>query len=139
MKKPTLYLYRGIPGSGKSTAAQKNHDVDFIFEADDYFWLDGINGTFIYNYDTDLISDAHRHCLWKTMVALQKGYSVAVANTFTQLWEMKSYINFAKENDILVVVYRMTKEYQNVHGVPDDKIRQMKARFQDYDGEILIG
>jgi predicted kinase len=82
MKKPTLYLYRGIPGSGKSTAAQKNHDIDFVFEADDYFWLDGV--TFIYNYDTNLISDAHRHCLWKTKVALQKGYSVAVANTFTQ-------------------------------------------------------
>lgn len=137
--KQKLFLYRGVPGSGKTYQASHNPNIDFHFEADDYFWIEGQPfGSFEYCFDSALLPDAHKHCLWKTMVALQKGYSVGVANTFTRIWEMQQYLDFAKDNDIEVVVIRCTGEYENVHGVPANKVKQMKDRFEDYEGEILV-
>jgi len=134
-----LILYRGLPGSGKSTAARKA-SVDYVFEADDYFnmwpYVGAGNGSVgvSYWFSGEHLRDAHKWCLWRTTEALRWGYTVAVANTFTRLSEMQPYLDLGYDT----TVYRMTKNYGSVHGVPKDTIDKMIWRFQDYEGEILL-
>ena len=66
--------------------------------------------------------------------ALSRGYSVAVANTFTRISEMQPYFDLGYPT----TVYRMTKQYGSVHEVPKDTIERMVWRFQGYEGEILL-
>lgn len=136
MDKGKLYLYRGLPGSGKSTAAWKNFDVDFVFEADEYFSIveDKTGYDRHYWFDPDRLQDAHRYCQWRTQQALDRGYNVAVANTFTQLWEMKPYFAMTEN----VFVYRCTGGFKSIHNVPDDVIKRMSERFEVYPGEIYL-
>ena len=63
---------------------------------------------------------------------------VYVSNTFTRVWEMQKYIDLANHHNAELVVYRCTGNFDNVHGVPSDKVQQMKERFEDCDGEIYV-
>jgi len=127
-----LTLVRGLPGSGKSTYARKlgleNH-----FEADMFFEKDGE-----YKFDPSKIKDAHEWCQSQTRAALKKGESVVVSNTFTQHWELKPYLDMAKELGAEVKVIRMTTDFGNIHGVPEAVINNMKERFEDFPGEEVI-
>lgn len=135
MDQGKLYLYRGLPGSGKSTRAGNNFDLDFIFEADDYFNVkDTVGDSAGYWFDPDRLHDAHRYCLWRTKQALNRGYNVAVANTFTQIWEMKPYLAMTPS----VFVYHCTGNFKSLHNVPDSVIHRMKLRFEAYPGEIFL-
>jgi hypothetical protein len=57
---------------------------------------------------------------------------IVVSNTFTQEWEMKSYFNLAEIHGY--TVYSLVVENRhggvNEHGVPADKLEQMKNRFE---------
>ena len=56
----TLYIVRGLPGSGKSTFAKQLVSHDFLVcEADKYF-IDKETGE--YNFDFTKIKDAHKFC-----------------------------------------------------------------------------
>ena len=87
-----------------------------------------------------MIKNAHKYCFntvqdWM----LNHAKNVAVSNTFTQLWEMQNYLDFAKEMGFEVEVLRCTGEYASEHNVPEATVQKMKDRFEDYEGEILIG
>jgi hypothetical protein len=47
---------------------------------------------------------------------------------------MDPYLNMASD----IKVYKMTGNYGNVHGVPEEGIKRMKERWEDFDGEELI-
>ena len=130
VEKGKLYIYRGLPGSGKSTAARKNADVDFVFEADDYFMLPMIG----YQYDRDMIRQAHEWCQWRTKTALDMGYNVAVANTFTTYKEIAPYLSMTDN----VFIICCTGNFKNIHNVPDDVINRMAQRFQIIKGEKYL-
>ena len=124
----TLVLLRGLPGSGKSTAA-KLFDKAPHFEADMYFM--GADGD--YQFDVSKIKDAHNWCRHSTMDAMKKGYPiVVVSNTFTQEWEMEAYYLLAEELGYRVVSMIVENRHsgKNIHGVPDDKLEIMKNRFE---------
>lgn len=129
-----LILVRGIPGSGKSTYVETEYKdtYDVFLEADMYFTKNGE-----YKFDGSKIKKAHEWCQNTARVFLDMGNSVVVSNTFTKLWEMKPYFEMAKESGHDVMVIRMTGEYQNVHGVPQEKVEEMKKRFEDCPGEYL--
>ena len=77
----TLYLIRGIPGSGKSTLGNFLAGSGTVFaaiEADDYFVKDGL-----YVFDANKLHEAHHWCQTKVDKLLEFGYSVAVTNTST--------------------------------------------------------
>ncbi len=121
-----LFIVRGLPGSGKSTFASTISDV--YFEADQFFMLEGS-----YKFDSSKLRDAHSWCLSQVESKMQKSVSkVAVSNTFTQEWEMKSYFEIAKKYgySVFSVVVENRHGGKNLHGVPDDKIQIMKDRFQ---------
>jgi len=126
-----LILIRGLPGSGKSTMAKLYTDDYIHLEADMYFIQD--DGS--YGFNQALLSNAHSWCQETTKILLQNGRNVVVSNTFTTLKEMQFYLGLKVDN---LFVFRMTTHYGSIHNVPNEVIGRMKARFEDYPGEISI-
>lgn len=126
-----LFLLRGLPGSGKSTLAKSLGG--FHVEADMYFINDGE-----YKFDRSKIKDAHEWCQNEVNTAMILNHTtgvnkrIVVSNTFTQEWEMKAYTDLAESYDYRV--YSLIVENRhggvNEHGVPEDKLEQMKNRFE---------
>ena len=117
-----LYLVRGAPGSGKTTYAKTLGIADH-YEAD--MWFDANGG-----YDPSKIKQAHEWCQNKAREAMEAGRPCVVSNTFTRLWEMSYYRAVAERLGYEVREVVMRGEWTNVHGVPKDKVRQMRARFE---------
>lgn len=123
-----LYIIRGIPGSGKSTLAREmlaENAIDVYYEADMYFEQEGE-----YKYDKSKIQKAHKWCLYNTCLALELGYKVAVANTFTRKWEYKFYVDYAKLLSIPYVVIICKGEFTSIHNVPKATVDKMRERFE---------
>lgn len=123
----TLYLVRGIPGSGKSTFAKQLDG--FIREADMYF-INREDGS--YNFDPSKIKDAHNWCREEVESIMKEEENVIVSNTFTQEWEMDAYYQLAKQYGYKVfsVIVENRHEGVNQHGVPQDKLEVMRNRFE---------
>ena len=122
-----LILLRGLPGSGKSTLANAIGGVHF--EADMYFVDDNGN----YNFEPARIKDAHAWCQNKVKLSMESGVEkIVVSNTFTMEWEMVHYYMIAEANGYRVhsVIVENRHDGINEHGVPADKLEQMKARFE---------
>ena len=124
----TLYIVRGIPGSGKSTFAQS---LDCpVFEADQYF-IDSETGE--YKFDGSKIKLAHNWCKLRVEQSMEDdSQKIAVSNTFTQEWEMDAYYELAKQYGYRVFSLIVENRHGGVneHGVPEDKLEQMKTRFE---------
>ncbi len=130
-----LQLFRGLPGSGKTYQAQRRGGR--VFSADDFFMREGI-----YRFDTAQIGCAHNQCIFNALQAIQKG-DVAVANTFTQVWEMLPYLAFPAEIQVFQVggvTEEAARLYhaRQVHGVPWEVLLQMVQRWEAFAGERLI-
>ena len=127
-----IYLVRGLPGSGKSTFSKTLGGIHI--EADQYF-VD-IEGN--YNFDGSKIKLAHEYCraqtgAWMKTDGLQVNVDkIVVSNTFTQEWEMQPYFELAKTYGYKVfsIIVENRHEGINEHGVPEEKIEQMKNRFE---------
>lgn len=126
-----LFLIRGISGAGKSSLAKSIGGVHY--EADMYFMEDGE-----YQFDVTRLKDAHQWCQ-NSVETVMKGWGnvlpaskVIVSNTFTQEWEMLPYYDLAKKYGYRV--YSLIVENRhggiNEHGVPEDKLKLMKNRFE---------
>ena len=136
-KQKVLFIIRGLPGSGKSTIGNcfqfPTGEIPSVYSADDYFMVDGE-----YKFDRFKLTEAHNLCQTRVFTTLRNGYSCAVANTFTERWEMEPYILAAKEYDCRVIVVDcfdggMTDEElaaKNIHGVPVEGIKAMRSRWQ---------
>lgn len=126
---PILRLIRGLPGSGKSTMARAMADFVHV-EADQFFMRGGR-----YEFDAHELGEAHADCLKRATEALAQSKNVVVSNTFSRLWEMDTYVALAKRTGATLEVIEAKGEYPNVHGVPDEKIAQMRARWESFEGE----
>ena len=121
-----LFLLRGLPGSGKTTLADSLGGSHM--EADKYFTYDGK-----YEFDVTKLKDAHDWCQNAVRVFMEnKSKRVVVSNTFTQEWEMTPYFELAEKHGYKV--YSLICENRhggvNEHGVPEDKLKIMKNRFE---------
>ena len=129
-----LILLRGLPGSGKSTLAKiilqlRSTDEPEILSADDFFE----NKEGDYNFDPTKLKEAHNYCQFRCSERMrQQKARIVVANTFTQEWEMDEYFKMAERYNYRVhtVVVENRHGNENIHGVPEDKLQQMKNRFQ---------
>jgi len=127
-----LYLVRGLPGSGKSTFSKTLGGIHI--EADQYF-VD-VEGN--YNFDGSKIKLAHEYCRTQTEAWMKTDgdqvnvNKIIVSNTFTQEWEMEPYFELAKTYGYKVfsIIVENRHKGTNVHGVPEEKIEQMKNRFK---------
>lgn len=128
-----LILLRGLPGSGKSTLGDVilmwPGNTPDVLSADNYFIDDKGN----YNFDSTKLKEAHNDCQLKCAERMKLEISrIVVANTFTQEWEMKTYYDMAERYKYRVhaLVVENRHEGNNIHNVPDDKLQQMKNRFE---------
>ena len=128
-----LILLRGVSGSGKSTLAniilqQPNNNPQEVLSADDFFV--GDNGDYV--FDGVKIKEAHNYCQFRCSERMrQQKARIVVANTFTQEWEMDEYFKMAERYNYRVhtVIVENRHGGENIHGVPEDKLKQMKDRF----------
>lgn len=142
----TLFLLRGLPGSGKSTTANilSENGKYPVLSADMYF--EDENGN--YNWDASKIKDAHTWCKNQLEIIMAcDGWipfdldrkiecneidKIFVANTFTQEWEMEDYFKLAEQYGYMIVTLICENRHggKNVHDVPDEKLEQMARRFE---------
>ena len=133
----TLYLIRGLPGSGKSTYAKNLLNSitspTILLEADMYHYINNI-----YNFDPSRLADAHDWCRTNTNIFLNNGHNVIVANTFVSHVEIDPYIEIANNLKIPYKIFKCTGEFKSIHNVPEHIIENMKKRWQPIDGEDCI-
>ena len=127
----TLYIVRGIPGSGKSTFAKSLGGVHF--EADMFFMKDGE-----YKFDMFKLKEAHKWCqnsvntamILNTTAGINQ--TIVVSNTFTQEWEMKPYFDIAEVYGYKVfsIIVENRHGGVNEHNVPEEVLSLMKNRYE---------
>ena len=120
-----LILVRGLPGSGKSTIAMNLIGWYWHLETDQFWMKDGE-----YKWDASKLGEAHDWCQSETRKLLTRGFSPVVSNTFTTKKELKPYFDIAKEFDVVPQVILCQAQYGNIHNVPDETLKKMKARFE---------
>lgn len=128
-----LMIIRGLPGAGKNTLAHwLVNGADYpecvqVFETDQYFQTsDG------YKFDGTKLREAHLDCQRRTREWLEKTNHAIVANTFTQRWEYQPYLDMAKELNIKVQVIEVHGNFQNIRGVPPEKVESMRKRWEPH-------
>jgi hypothetical protein len=94
------------------------------------FFLDGDSN---YVFDVSRIKDAHQWCQDQVITAMDNDVQmIVVSNTFTQEWEVQPYFDSAERYGYRV--YSLIVENRhggiNEHGVPADKLEQMRNRFE---------
>ena len=133
MNKLELRIWRGLPGSGKSTAAKKFAEEHgyLEFENDEFFMKNGK-----YEFSQDKAKDAANWCYNETAKALRSGKSVCVANVFVTRKSVDRYKELAVKYGAEFTVLRSNASFGDVHDVPKAVYASMKRAFQDYSGEI---
>jgi hypothetical protein len=121
-------FYRGLPGSGKSTAARKTGMP--VIEADDFFMVREE-----YKFAPHLIGYAHDWAVNELARMLHKGHDVCVANTFTQKWELAAYLKVAWAFGAQVEVICVHGNWGSTHGVPPETVEKMRTRWEEWEGE----
>lgn len=121
----TLYIVRGLPGSGKSQFARKLvSKSEFVFEANKYM-LDE-NGN--YKYQASKLAFCHNKCFDNVKYAMIYGINkIAVANTFIRKNDYNRYINLANkfQYDVRIITCkRFDPQFRK------DVVNRMKKEFQ---------
>lgn len=122
----SLYLIRGIPGSGKTSFAKEISDHNVA--ADDYEGLYGPDG-----FDRSKLKEAHEYCRGVVERWMSENIEkIAVHNTFTMQWEMNTYFSLASNYGYRVYTLIMENRHsgKSEHEVPETTISYMRDRFE---------
>ena len=139
----TLWIVRGIAGSGKTTLAnimkdglmvfpqQSNREMEqepLIVSADDYFYAAGSGR---YKFDKTKLGEAHKQCQVKVTNGMEYGRRhIIVHNTFSQQWEFNPYRQLAKYYGYSVFVIECQNDFGSEHHVPQETITAMRERWE---------
>jgi predicted kinase len=132
----TVYIMRGIPGSGKSTVAERLVEsygycgpgpAPVIHSTDDLCMVDGE-----YQFDIELAPARHEQNLQNFLGSLEKGVeAVIVDNTNVKTEQYAPYVEAAEAAGYAVVFVELAHPSlevsveRNTHGVPVEAINQM--------------
>jgi len=140
MKK--LVVMRGVPGSGKSTAARtllalytEQGYEGGIFSTDDFFVKNGV-----YTFHPGAIGHAHAWNTVRALMAMIESLPVVIIdNTNTTAWEPRNYVKagLLLGYEVEIVEPGTTWAFdaeecakKTVHGVPVETIRAMLVRWE---------
>lgn len=139
MGNKTVFILRGLPGSGKSSVADQlatlhEHDRDrvAVCSADAFFMHNGV-----YSFDASRLGQAHAQCMRDFTRALdQRVERIIIDNTNIKREHWQPYASIAERDgyDVAVITMR-TRDAQVchdrcVHDVPLATIRHMAAEFE---------
>lgn len=135
----TMYILQGAPGTGKSTLAEglchvatRAGHLCLVASTDDYFCvMDFHTRTCVYKFDREKLGEAHLWNQERVRRALELGDSVVVDNTNIQAWQARPYVEMAVARKIPVVFIRLTANFKNVHGVPDEAVENMRMHLEE--------
>ena len=122
-----LVILRGLPGAGKTTFAKN------CFAGYDYYDADMFinpNAPF----DCNNLHNAHEQCKRHVEQNLCERFDTVVGNTFTRNWEMKPYVDMARELGVNLFVVTVENSHGNksIHDVPESTMNKMKNRFEEF-------
>lgn len=122
----TLFIVRGVPGSGQSSIA--NIIADEMYSVDDYFYTIG-NGNYEFN-KTDL-KEAYEQCYQNVISAMGRNVNrVAVHNPFVKRKDYHHYLKMAKKFKYNVFVIICDNKYDTPHKLPERQLKSMKIKFE---------
>lgn len=140
--KNRLLILRGLPGSGKSTAAKGyvgDLGVDDVVHCEsDHFFYDA-NG--VYCFSVEGLAEAHASCQRLASASMVRGVPlVIVSNTSTEGWEIVPYVACAEKLGYQIEVIDMydggvsveVLASRNIHSVPLEAYWRMIGRYQRY-------
>ncbi|MDD3925690.1 MAG: AAA family ATPase [bacterium] len=135
--KKTLYILRGLPGSGKSTIAGRISDGRGVILSTDEYFMDGE----LYNFNPSRLGAAHKWNLSRAILSMDKGITpVIIDNTNVRLRDAERYIKAAvargycvevREPDTLWKFDAAELARRNRHGVSEEAIGKMLDRWED--------
>lgn len=135
---PNIVIVRGIPGAGKTTYVKTNDEFkNYVYLDADMFHTS--NG--VYSFQCNNIQASHEWCKEKARQSYNDGKDVVIANTFTQKWEIDSYLTVLGVNvdSTNVRIIHVNGAFANIHGVPDSSINAMKYRWESIEfHEVII-
>lgn len=132
VNKKTLYIVRGIPGSGLQLVASQLSDT--MFSPDDLFFTIG-DGE--YEFDPSQVKEAHEQCLRNILNAMRRGIEkIAVYHTFTKRKDYYKYIKAAKAAGYIpLVVTTESSGFPGTRNVSTEKRKLMWQRHERHELE----
>lgn len=125
---PTMFIVRGVPGSGKSTLADmlaERTENCVVCEADDYFYDEDNN----YNYNGDLIGEAHEWCWNKAYKGCFENKNVIVSNTAALEKHVNKYIALAEEFGYNIQIITLQSTFKNNKNLSQEVLDKFDRRF----------
>lgn len=130
-EKVVLYIFRGWPGSGKSTKAkeyQQKGKFEHYFENDMYLTTE--QGEYVWSEER--LKEAIQWTTSKVMTELQQQKSVGLCAVFAHRAPVVEWLKVCKENGWWLEVIDCVGEYQNTHDVAPEKVARFKKDFQPW-------
>ncbi len=128
-------IMQGASGSGKSTIAKvlaKVLDAK-IHCTDDLRMVDGV-----YVFKAEENAQKHQQNQHNAQVSMGVGRNIIIDNTNIKCWEVKPYVLLAKEYGYVVRFVRCDGQYPNHHGVPPERVQQMRDHMELLTVELCL-
>lgn len=123
-----MIIMQGASGSGKTTKANElAAEIDaLVYSTDDFHMEDDK-----YIFKPSKLSEYHAANQRRTREAIKSGKSVIIDNTNINNWQAKIYVKIALEFGITPEFVRCEGKFANLHGVPEDKVEDMRKNLEE--------
>ena len=126
-----LVIVRGLPGSGKSTAAKKLIDAGYTHIEADMYHLNKRTG--VYEFDVNRRTHAWEWIKETMTNLLMSGQNVVLAGVFPQNKLLQSLKDGCDYMGVGFTVLTAEANHGNIHGVPADVLKGMRDVWEPLD------